>query len=195
MVIKMVITLSGVTGVGKSYFKNGIQNILGIKAQTIVTTREKRQGEKDGVDKKFVDNEEFEKLKKQKDILLTFELLGYKYGFPRIEMESEENSIVELHYATIYQLKREIKHTFSIYIIPENLEIAKQKLKERKLSQDIEQKRLTEIAEHIKNFNSNADLRNQFDYIFYNDYTEKSVEKLVNVIKNKLLESKNINRE
>ena len=110
-------------------------------------------------------------------------------------MESEENSIVELHYATIYQLKREIKHTFSIYIIPENLEIAKQKLKERKLSQDIEQKRLTEIAEHIKNFNSNADLRNQFDYIFYNDYTEKSVEKLVNVIKNKLLESKNINRE
>ena len=184
----MVITLSGVTGVGKSYFKNEIQNILGIKAQTIVTTREKRQGEKDGVDKKFVDNEEFEKLKKQKDILLTFELLGYKYGFPRIEMESEENSIVELHYATIYQLKREIKHTFSIYIIPENLEIAKQKLKERKLSQDIEQKRLTEIAEHIKNFNSNADLRNQFDYIFYNDYTEKSVNELIEVIKNKCIE-------
>ena len=183
----MVITLSGVTGVGKSYFKKEIQKILGIKAQTIIATREKRQGEKDGVDKKFVDDEEFEKLKKQKDILLTFKLLGYKYGFPRTEMESEENSIVELHYSTIYQLKREIRHVFAIYIIPENLEIPKQKLKERNLSQDIEQKRLEEIEEHIKNFNSNADLRNQFDYIFYNDYTEKSVEKIVNVIKSKVL--------
>ena len=102
-------------------------------------------------------------------------------------MESEENSIVELHYSTIYQLKREIRHVFAIYIIPENLEIPKQKLKERNLSQDIEQKRLEEIEEHIKNFNSNADLRNQFDYIFYNDYTEKSVEKIVNVIKSKVL--------
>ena len=35
----MVITLSGVTGVGKSYFKKAIQDDLGIEAQVIVTTR------------------------------------------------------------------------------------------------------------------------------------------------------------
>ena len=38
----MIITLSGVTGVGKSYFKNQIHNKLGIDIQTIVTKREKR---------------------------------------------------------------------------------------------------------------------------------------------------------
>ena len=84
----MVITLSGVTGVGKSYFKKQIQEKLGIPAQTIVTTREKRDGEIDGIDKKFVNDEEFEDLKRKKEIIVTFEMLGYKYGYPRKEMES-----------------------------------------------------------------------------------------------------------
>ena len=134
-------------------------------------------------------------MKEKNEIIVTFEMLGYKYGYPRIQMESEKNSVIELHYPIIYQLKREVKNTFSIYMIPKDVKIAKQKLKERNLPENIEKDRLKEIEEHIKNFNSNTDLRNQFDYIFYNDYTEKSVEKLVNVIKNKLLESKNINRE
>ena len=73
-------------------------------------------------------------------------------------------------------------------MIPKDVEIAKQKLKERKLPENIEKDRLKEIEEHVKNFNSNANLRNQFDYIFYNDYTEKSVNELIEVIKNKCIE-------
>ena len=61
----MIITLSGVTGVGKSYLKKEIEDKLGIKAQTIVTTRTKREDEQDGVDKKFVTDEEFEELEKK----------------------------------------------------------------------------------------------------------------------------------
>ena len=34
----------------------------------------------DGVDKKFVTDEEFEELKRKKDIVVTFEFLGNKYG-------------------------------------------------------------------------------------------------------------------
>ena len=184
----MVITLSGITGVGKSYFKKQIQEKLGIPAQVIVTTREKRDGEIEGIDKKFVSNEEFESMKEKNEIIVTFEMLGYKYGYPTIQMKSEENSVVELHYPIIYQLKREVKNTFSISLIPKDIEIAKQKLKERNLSENIEKDRLQEIEEHIKNFKSNTDLKNQFDYIFYNDYTEKSVEELIKVIKNKCIQ-------
>lgn len=179
----MIITLSGVTGVGKSYLKKEIEDKLGIKAQTIVTTRNKREGEQDGVDKRFVTEEEFERLKRSKDIVVTFEFLGNKYGYPRKEMESSENSVVELHYSIIYQLKKEIKNTFSIYMIPENIEVAKQKLKERNLPKEVERLRLEEIKEHINNFQHNEDLRNQFDYIFYNDYTEKSIQKIIELLK------------
>lgn len=183
----MVITLSGVTGVGKSYFKKQIQEKLGIPAQTIITTREKRDGEIDGIDKKFVNDEEFEDLKRKKEIVVTFEMLGYKYGYPRKEMESNQNSVVELHYPIIYQLKKEVKNTFSIYMIPKDIEIAKQNLKQRKLNPKIEKDRLKEIEEHVKNFKANKELREQFDYIFYNDYTENSVNKLIDILKNKCM--------
>lgn len=187
----MIITLSGVTGVGKSYLKKEIEDKLGIKAQTIVTTRTKREDEQDGVDKKFVTDEEFEELKRKKDIVVTFEFLGNKYGYPKKKMESKENSVVELHYSIIYQLKKEIKNTFSIYMIPENIEIAKQKLKERKLPKEVEKLRLEEIEEHINNFKHNEDLRNQFDYVFYNDYTEKSIQKIIELLKNICINHKN----
>lgn len=180
----MIITLSGVTGVGKSYLKKEIENKLGIKAQTIVTTRTRREGEQDGVDKKFVTDEEFEQLKRKKDIIVTFEFLGNKYGYPRKEMESKKNSVVELHYSIIYQLKKEVKNTFSIYMIPKNVEVAKQKLKERKLPKEVEKLRLEEIEDHFETFQNDENLRNQFDYIFYNDYTEKSIQKIIELLKN-----------
>lgn len=180
----MIITLSGVTGVGKSYLKKEIENKLGIKAQTIVTTRTRRESEQDGVDKKFVTDEEFEQLKRKKDIIVTFEFLGNKYGYPRKEMESKKNSVVELHYSIIYQLKKEVKNTFSIYMIPENVEVAKQKLKERKLPKEVEKLRLEEIEDHFETFQNDENLRNQFDYIFYNDYTEKSIQKIIELLKN-----------
>ena len=180
----MIITLSGVTGVGKSYLKKEIEDKLKIKAQTIVTTRKKRDGEQEDIDKKFVTEEEFEELKRKKDIVVTFEFLGNKYGYPKKEMESKENSVVELHYSIIYQLKKEIKNTFSIYMIPENIEIAKQKLKERNLPREVEKLRLEEIEEHFEKFQNDENLRNQFDYIFYNDYTEKSIQKIIELLKN-----------
>lgn len=187
----MIITLSGVTGVGKSYLKKEIEDKLGIKAQTIVTTRTKREGEQDGVDKRFVTEEEFERLERNKDIVVTFEFLGNKYGYPREKMESRENSVVELHYSIIYQLKKEIKNTFSIYMIPENIEVAKQKLKERNLPKEVERLRLEEIEEHINKFQNDEDLRNQFDYIFYNDYTEKSIQKIIELLKNICIDHNN----
>lgn len=187
----MIITLSGVTGVGKSYLKKEIEDKLGIKAQTIVTTRTKREGEQDGVDKKFVTDEEFERLKRNKDIVVTFEFLGNKYGYQKKEMKSKKNSIVELHYSTIYQFKKEVRNTFSIYMIPKNIELAKQKLKERNLPKEVERLRLEEIEEHINNFQNDEYLRNQFDYIFYNDYTEKSIQALIKLLKNICIDNNN----
>ena len=108
-------------------------------------------------------------------------------GIQKKEMESNKNSVVELHYPIIYQLKKEVKNTFSIYMIPKDIEIAKQNLKQRKLNPKIEKDRLKEIEEHVKNFKANKELREQFDYIFYNDYTENSVNKLIDILKNKCM--------
>ena len=70
-------------------------------------------------------------------------------------------------------------------MIPKNIETAIQKLKERNLSKEVEIKRIEEIKEHIENFKKDKNLREQFDYILYNDYTENTVKEIIEIVKNK----------
>ena len=61
----MIVTLSGITGTGKSFFKDAISKELNFKNLAIVTTRTKRKNEVDGIDKEFVDETKFEQLKNE----------------------------------------------------------------------------------------------------------------------------------
>ena len=184
----MIVTLSGVTGTGKSFFKNTISEELCFKNLVIVTTREKRIGEVNGIDKEFVSEEEFEKLKKEKQIVVDFEFLGSKYEYRKADLDSNVNQVTEVHYSTIYEFKKNAKNVFSIYMIPKDLERAKQELRKRNLSKETEQKRLKEIDEHIKEYEQNKDLQKQFDYVFINDYTEKAKNELLKIIEKRRVE-------
>lgn len=182
----MIVTLSGITGTGKSFFKDAISKELNFKNLAIVTTRTKRKNEVNGIDKEFVDETRFEELKNEGKILVDFEFLGAKYAYRKEKLLSDENQVTELHYSTIYDFKKYAKNIFSIYMIPYDIERAKQELKNRNLPLDVEKRRLQEIEEHIKEYSSNQELQKQFDYVFVNDYTEESKNKLLQIIKNKL---------
>ena len=69
-----------------------------------------------------------------------------------------ENQVTEVHYSTIYEIKKHIPNIFSIYIIPKNIERAKLELKNRELPSEVVKKRLQEIEEHIKEYSSNKEL-------------------------------------
>ena len=94
----MIVTLSGVTGTGKSFFKNTISEELCFKNLVIVTTREKRIGEVNGIDKEFVSEEEFEKLKKEKQIVVDFEFLGSKYAYRKADLDENIYSVHTLRH-------------------------------------------------------------------------------------------------
>jgi guanylate kinase len=179
----MLITISGVSGVGKSFFKNEISKELGVKKLPIVTTRAVRKNETNGIDKEFVSADEFEKMELEDSVQVAFEFLGAKYAYRKEYLQSTENYVTEVHYSTIYEFKRCAKNVFAIYIIPKDLERAKEEIRKREKSIEVIEKRLKEIDEHVKEYNTNQDLRNQFDYVFINDYTEESEIQLLNVIK------------
>lgn len=181
----MIVTLSGVTGTGKSFFKNAISQELSFKNLVIVTTREKRSGEINGIDKEFVSNKEFEELKRENKIAVDFEFLGSKYAYRKKDLNSDENQVTEVHYNTIYEFKKNAKELFAIYIIPNDLERAKQELRKRELAEEVEQKRLKEIDEHINEYKHNKELQKQFDYVFINDYSERAKNELLEIIKNR----------
>lgn len=179
----MIVILSGITGAGKSYLKKHIINKLNFKNIVIVTTRAKRVGEVDGIDKHFVTDEEFEKLKKSGKIAVDFEFLGHKYAYYTEDLLSDENSVTELHYNTIDEFKKIAKGVVAIYIKP-NVEIAKKQLKLRCLPKAVEKFRLKEIKEQIKEFENNKNIQEKFDYIISNDYTDESLENAVKLIQN-----------
>ncbi len=183
----MIVTLSGITGTGKSFFKNVIVDELGFENLVIVTTRKIRENEINGIDKEFVNDEKFEELVKNKEVKVNFEFLGAKYGYRTEKIESDEDQVTEVHYSTIYDVRKHFKNIFSIYVVPKDIERAKLELKKRNLSKEVENARLKEIDEHIKEYNTNKNLREQFDAVLINDYTEKSKRELVNMIKKEIL--------
>jgi guanylate kinase len=183
----MIVTLSGITGTGKSFFKNVIVEELGFKNLVIVTTRKIRENEINGVDKEFVDDKKFEELVRNNKLKVNFEFLGSKYGYRTEKIESDEDQVTEVHYSTIYNVRKHFKNIFSIYIIPEDIERAKLELKKRNLSKEVEMARLKEIDEHIEEYKTNKNLREQFDAVLTNDYTEKSKKELIDIIKKEIL--------
>lgn len=178
----MIVILSGITGAGKSYLKKHIINKLNFKNIVIVTTRAIRENEVDGIDKHFVTDSEFEKLKAEGEISVCFEFLGNKYGYFTKDLKDTVNSITELHYNTIDDFKKCAKNVISIYIKP-NVDMAKKQLHLRNLPKSVEKFRLKEIKEQLKEIETNTNLRNKFDYIISNDYTENSLENATNLIK------------
>ena len=109
-----------------------------------------------------------------------------KYAYRKANLISDENQVTEVHYNTIYEFKKNASKVFSVYMIPYDIERAKLELKKRELPTEIEKDRLQEIEEHMKEYSTNKDLQKQFDYVFVNDYTEKSKEKLLEIIKQQI---------
>lgn len=180
----MLLALAGVTGIGKSYYKDKIVEKLGFEKIKIITTRQMRKGEKNNEDKIFVTYQELQTMRANGEIAYEFEMLGNIYAYSKKELFSDKNMVVELHYETIFDLKKICPNLCVIYLLPRDIEIAKNKTRERNLALDVEEARLKEIDEHYTRINNDENLRNMFDYVIYNDYNENSEYKIIELVKN-----------
>lgn len=77
-----MIEILGKNGAGKSYLANKLYG-MGFKRSVNFTTRPKREGEVNGVDYFFIDNEEFEKLIQEGFFVEYKERNGKYYGTPK----------------------------------------------------------------------------------------------------------------
>lgn len=179
----MLLALAGVTGVGKSYFKDLLVKKLNFEKIKIITTRQIRIGEKNNEDKIFVSTEELQKLKDSDIIAYDFNMLGNIYAYSKDDLFSEKNTVFELHYSTIFDLKKICPNMVAIYIFPENIEMAKEETRKRHLDSEVEKKRLLEIDEHYNKILSDEHLRSQFDYFIYNSYNQKSDDEILELVK------------
>lgn len=179
----MLLALAGVTGVGKSYFKDLLVKKLNFEKIKIITTRQIRTGEKNNEDKIFISPEELQTLKDSGIIAYDFNMLGNIYAYSKDDLFSEKNTVFELHYSTIFDFKKICPNMVAIYIFPENIEMAKKETRKRHLDSEVEKKRLLEIDEHYNKILSDEHLRSQFDYFIYNSYNQKSNDEILELVR------------
>lgn len=180
----MLLALSGVTGIGKSYFKEKIVEKLNFHKVSTIRTRPIRVGEKNGVDGIFITDDELDALKSQGKIVYDFNVFGGRYAYLKDEIFSDDNMVFEMHYTMIDDWKKIKPDIKTIYILPTDLEIPKQKAKQRNLSKEKESERIKEIDEQYNKFISDKEFQNKFDYILYNKYDIVSEKQILNLVKN-----------
>lgn len=180
----MLIMLFGITGAGKSYFTKMIVDKLPFNKVVAVTNREKRIEEVEGIDKYFVSDEELHNKINSGEIGFYFNYLGVTYAYLKEDLDSDDNNVLEMHYTEFEKLKKMYPNMIAIYIMPTNIEVAKEALKMRNLPFEKEQARMIEMAEEYMLFNENRELLRAYDSVFYNNYDEESDKKMLELIEN-----------
>lgn len=170
-----IVTLSGISGIGKSFLKSYIlANNSNFQSLISVTTRNRRTNETEGVDKFFYSLEEFEKERNSDRLCVENEVFGNWYAYKKSQIELCNcgiNLITELFYKNVHEFKMEFSNALSVYVLPNDIERTKRELKARELEAKDLNKRLKDIDDDLTFFYSN---RNLFDIVITNDYTEKS---------------------
>ena len=170
-----IVTLSGISGIGKSFLKSYIlKNNRDFQSLISVTTRGRRQNEIDGVDKFFYSLEEFEQENHSGRLCVVNEVFGNWYAYKKSQIQLCDkgiNLITELFYKNVSEFRLEFSNVLSVYILPIDVERTKAELDARHMSQQDLNKRLRDIDDELEFFYNNKEL---FDIVIVNDYTIKS---------------------
>jgi len=145
-----------------------------------MTTRTPREGEKDGVNYFFTDNDSFEKLLEKDAFLEYAKVYDHYYGTPKDyvfnRMDEGHHVMLEIDIQGAMQIKKAYPDAVCIYVVPPSLEILSRRLRNRRTDSDeVIQKRLDKARTEL-------DWIDKYDYLIVNDDLETAVSKAKAVI-------------
>lgn len=173
--------LSGPSGVGKGTVRARLfERETHLKYSVSATTRNKRPGERDGVDYFYITKEKFETMIEEGELLEHAQYVGNYYGTPKKyveeELEKGNDVFLEIEVQGAMQVKENFPEGVFIFLFPPSLE----ELKNRILG------RGTESAELVRNRLNEArkeiDMMSEYDYVVVNDNVDKAVDKVTSII-------------
>lgn len=186
----LFVVISGPSGVGKGTICDIIMKNkhLDLEYSVSMTTREKRNYEKDGIHYYFTNKTSFEKKIRDNEFIEYAIYNNEYYGTLKSEILNKinngKNIISEIDVQGAKQIKKDFKNSLLIYLLPPTME----ELRNRLIKRGTENKE--EIEERLKIAvieNKNTYL---YDYIVVNDDLEEAVEEIENIIKNKIIDNR-----
>ena len=179
---KKLIILTGPSGVGKgTVVKEILVKNTNIWLSISATTREPREGEKEGENYYFLNQEKFKKMIEQDLFLEWAQFAGNYYGTPLSSVNEKIKNgftvLLEIEVEGAKQIKEKFPNSMSIFLLPPD---------ETELERRI-RNRGTEKEEAIKKRLSRAkyeiSVSNRFDFALTNHNVDETAKKIIKLIK------------
>ena len=179
---KGVLTVvSGFSGAGKgTVMKRLIQKYDDYALSISVTTRNPREGERDGIEYFFKTKEEVESMIENDEFLEYTRYVDNYYGTPRFYVEEMlakgKNVILEIEIQGAMQIKAKNPEAVLVFVTPPSFEELRNRLVGRGTeTADVIESRLRRASEEAEGMLS-------YDYILVNDQVEDCVDRLHQII-------------
>lgn len=188
----LLIILSGPSGVGKGTLRKEIvkDTSLNLGYSISMTTREPREGEKDGVDYYFVKEDDFLRDIEDDNFLEYAKFVGHYYGTPKYKVDEMRNKginvILEIEINGAKQVMSKVKDdgVISFFLMPPNFEALENRIRNRRTEpEDVIQERLNKGRKEMT-------MTESYDYIIINDDLIRAANEIKSIISNKIKEMK-----
>ena len=176
--------LSGPSGAGKgTLVKRIAERIPEVWVSVSATTRAPRDGERDGVHYFFVDDDAFDKMIAEDDLLEWANVHGKRYGTPKSKilehMAAGDQVILEIDVQGAFQVRDKIPDAILVFIEPPSMEELRARLEGRG----------TETPEAVESRMKTAELelarKREYDYQLVNDNLDAATDELASFINGK----------
>ena len=180
------IVLSSPSGAGKtSISKKILINDKKIALSISCTTRPKRVGEKNKNDYIFIDDLNFEKIKKENAFLESAKVFGYQYGTLKKTVEDffkkKKDVLFDIDWQGYQQLKQSGQEVVGIFILPPSKKELIQRLEKRGRDTKLEmKKRMSMVQDEISHFP-------EYDYVVINKDMDVCVNQILSIISSERL--------
>ena len=176
--------ITAASGAGKtSLVKALVADNPDIKVSVSFTTRKPRDGEREGEDYFFVDENKFKKMTQNNEFLETAKCHGSFYGTSELNVSEIINKgkdiILEIDYQGAFNIKNIFPEAISIFIIPPSINALEDRLNIRGLDSKEDIKLRIAAA---RNEMSHLD---KFDYVTINDDFKRALFELKTIIEGK----------
>ncbi len=171
----IMLVLSSPSGAGKTTLSRLLlQRDPALMMSVSCTTRPKRPGETPGVDYHFVDEDVFERMIAQGDMLEHAKVFGNRYGTPRHPVEAAltagRDVLFDIDWQGTQQLKQAAREDLvSVFVLPPSLAELESRLRSRAQdSAEVVARRMAKASDEMSHWP-------EYDYIIVNREIEDSV--------------------
>jgi len=173
--------VSGPSGSGKTTLtRRVIKMVENLRCSVSFTTRPPRPDEVDGIDYRFISENEFDEMAKNKMFAEWAIVHSHRYGTPIEEIERMRSSGVDLLLDIDTQGAKSIRNLYGsgvyIFVTTSSLEVLKERLIKR------HGEGMVEVTRRIEDSRNEMEGIKSYDYIIINDSIDEAVMKLKAVI-------------